>query len=913
MKVKLIIDDVEYEVEEGKNLLETVLSLGLDLPYFCWHPALNSVGACRQCSILKYKDAQDVKGRLVVACMEPVISGVRISIKAPESRQFRASIIESLMLNHPHDCPVCDEGGECHLQDMTVMTGHNYRRSTFKKRTFNNQDLGPFVNHEMNRCVECYRCVRFYKDYADGKDLDVFASHDHVYFGRAEDGTLENEFSGNLVEVCPTGVFTDKTLKNHYTRKWDLSSAPSICQACSLGCNILVGERYGEIRRVLNRYNGKVNGYFICDRGRFGYEYINSDQRIPNPIYNKKVLKEEIATRKEVLLEREAVLEEIKPLLSSTKKVIGVGSPKASLESNYALQSLVGSANFFAGISKSEAKLVRQIVEILKKGKGRNPSLKEIESYDAVLVLGEDVTNTAPMLALALRQAAKNKGVELAKLQKIPVWNDAAVRLASQEARGPFYVASVSGSRLSDIVSQDYHASPDDIARLGYAVAHYINPKLPLVELEEKAQSLAQSIANDLMLSKKPLIVSGTSLYSEAILQSAYEINCSLVDKGKDVGAVYIVPEANSIGLECLAEQDMDDAFQMMGQGEIDTMIVLENDLYHRFSPIKVEALFEKSKYSIAISSLENESTRQSTYVLPTATFAEADGTIINNEGRAQRFYASYHVQPPICSSWMWLNALMEKPEGRLDEVIEEMITKFPGLKGIRDAAPQADYRKGTQKIPREPHRYSGRTSMHAQQRVSEAQAPRDPNSALSFTMEGYEGRAPSALIPFIWAPGWNSVQAINKFQAEIAGPLRDGDPGIRLFDKQADLGDGRGKEETQNTTFKVPNAYVPKEGEWLVVPLYHIFGSEELTAKGPAILSRVPKPYVAMSLDDAARLGLSDGSWVELDIAIKKLKLMVNIKCSIPLGIIGLPFGLEATKGLGFPFVASLKRIEND
>ncbi len=149
-----------------------------------------------------------------MACMEPVKDNLRISLDAEEAKQFQGSNIEALMINHPHDCPVCDEGGECHLQDMTVMTGHNYRRYRFKKRTHNNQYLGPFINHEMNRCIQCYRCVRFYKEYAGGKDLDVFGAHDDIYFGRYEPGTLENEFSGNLVEICPTGVFTDKTLKN---------------------------------------------------------------------------------------------------------------------------------------------------------------------------------------------------------------------------------------------------------------------------------------------------------------------------------------------------------------------------------------------------------------------------------------------------------------------------------------------------------------------------------------------------------------------------------------------------------------------------------------------------------------------------------------------------------------------------
>ncbi len=188
-----------------------------------------------------------------MACMTPATEGTRISIDDPEAVAFRAGIIEGMMQNHPHDCPVCDEGGECHLQDMTVMTGHDYRRYNFRKRTFRNQYLGPFVNHEMNRCIQCYRCVRFYREYAGGKDFNVFGIRNLAYFGRYEDGVLESEFAGNLDEVCPTGVFTDATHKRHYTRKWDLQFAPSICVHCGLGCNISPGERYGMLRRIVNQ------------------------------------------------------------------------------------------------------------------------------------------------------------------------------------------------------------------------------------------------------------------------------------------------------------------------------------------------------------------------------------------------------------------------------------------------------------------------------------------------------------------------------------------------------------------------------------------------------------------------------------------------------------------------------------
>jgi NADH-quinone oxidoreductase subunit G len=313
---------------------------------------------------------------------------------------MREAVIEWLMIHHPHDCPVCDEGGECQLQDMTVMAGHSLREYRFRKRTFRDQDLGPFVNQEMNRCIQCYRCVRFYRDYAGGRDFDAFFLRDRVFFGRHEDGTLESEFSGNLVEVCPTGVFTDKTLKPHFTRKWDERTAPSVCVHCSIGCNTIPGERYGVLRRIRTRFNGEVNGYFLCDRGRYGYAFVNSERRLRSPFVRGAPAG---TTTRRIALERAA------SFLATGTRAIGIGSPRASLEANFALRALVGPDRFFSGMAEPEHAMVSTILHVLRDGPVRSASLHDVELSDAVFVLGEDVTNTAPMLALALRQSVRRQ------------------------------------------------------------------------------------------------------------------------------------------------------------------------------------------------------------------------------------------------------------------------------------------------------------------------------------------------------------------------------------------------------------------------------------------------------------------------------------------------------------------------
>src|SRR5215471_1687453 len=611
------VDNKPCDMNSDENLLHGCLSHGFKLPYFCWHPALGSVGACRQCAVKQFKDENDHHGKIIMSCMTPAAEGTRISIADPEAVAFRGGIIEGLMLNHPHDCPVCDEGGECHLQDMTVMTGHDYRRYEFEKRTFRNQDLGPLVNHEMNRCIQCYRCVRYYADYAGGNDLNAFALRDRVFFGRAEDGVLENEFSGNLVEICPTGVFTDKTLKHHYARKWDQQFAPSVCVHCALGCNTDAGERYGTLRRIVNRYNHEVNGYFLCDRGRFGYEFVNSERRIREPLLKGQSISFPAAERHL----RETI---------AKGRAIGIGSPRASLEANFALRTLVGPDRFFSGMADDESKLVERILEILRHRPVRTPTLREIEESDAVLVLGEDVTNVAPRIALALRQSVRQQPMEIVKKLKIPSWMDHGVRDAMQSAKGPLYIATPYATRLDEIATATFHGAPDDLARLGFAVAHALDPRGPSVE----NFPLAVDIAGALKAAKKPLAISGASCGSEALIQAAANVAVT-----GEAALSFTAPECNTVGATLMGGSPLGDAFRAIHDGKADTLIIVENDLYRRAPAAEVDSLLKAAAHVIALDHLVNSTTEKAELVLPAATFAESTGTFVSSEGRAQRYF----------------------------------------------------------------------------------------------------------------------------------------------------------------------------------------------------------------------------------------------------------------------------------
>jgi NADH-quinone oxidoreductase subunit G len=885
----IYVDGQEIEVKEGENVLEACLNAGLDLPYFCWHPSMGSIGSCRQCALVQYQNDEDAKGRIIMGCMTPVSEGARFSLKAENATEFREAVVESLMLNHPHDCPVCAEGGECHLQDMTVMVGHRDRRYTGMKNTHRNQYLGPLIHHEMNRCIACYRCERYYKDYAGGKDLGAQASHDHVYFGRHEEGILESEFSGNLVEVCPTGVFTDKPFLKQYSRKWDLQSAPSICHGCAVGCNISPGERYGKVKRVHNRYHDEINGYFICDRGRFGSGYLNSDLRL-----DYSGIKKPDGTF--LAVHQQQALETAKSWISG-KKVAAIGSPRSSIEANYLLRELVGKKNFSSGSSDIEAKLLDSILSIMQTTTAINPSIKKMESADAILILGEDVTNTAPRVALALRQSVRNKAFELAEHMGLPLWQDAAVRNLAQDELSPMIIVSAMDTRLDDISSKSISLAPHEIAAFGRAVAKVLKG-------EETDDPDVATTAEILRNAKSPLIVSGSSMCSQDVIYSAATV-AEAIGKPETMLSL-CVPEVNSIGSALLAQGGAASLMDIVKKApKLDALIVLENDLYRRGNKTEIHQLLNSGIKIISLDVYENRTLDESDLVLPVASYAESQGTLISSEGRAQRFYPVHSPSNERLPSWQWLLELakltghkkLAKLEN-LNEVISLCANSSDALKLLTDAAPESSYRTTGSKVPRQTHRFSGRTAINSNISVHEPQQPRDFDSPLSFSMEGLNRDQPASLTPFVWSPGWNSNQSLQKFQSEVDGPLKGGSSGVRLITSSRN-----GIE-----VFFEKEKYELKAHHWHLVPVYQIFGSDELSAHTDEMIELAGRGFIAIGQTVAEKMGVKRGDGLLVQQGDVKCSLEVRILSRVAKNCVGFSVGYQETQELTAGCLVSLE-----
>ena len=665
--------------------------------------------------------------------------------------------------------------------------------------------------------------------------------------------------------------------------------APSICQQCSIGCNISPGERYGELRRIENRYNGTVNRYFLCDRGRFGYGYVNLKDRPRQPVQRRG---DDLIT-----LNAEQAMQGAADILRQSKKVIGIGSPRASIESNFALRELVGADNFYTGIAKGEQARLQMMLKVLREGGVHTPSLRDIESYDAVLVLGEDITQTGARVALAVRQAVKGKAREMAAAQKVADWQIAAILNIGQRAKHPLFVTNVDDTRLDDIAAWTYRAPVEDQARLGFAIAHALDDSAPAVDgLSQDLQGKVDVIVQALAGAKKPLIISGTNAGSMEIIQAAANVAKALKGRGADVGVTMVARAVNSVGLGMIGGGSLEEALDELESGAADAVIVLENDLHRHASAARVDAALAKAPLVMVVDHQRTAIMDKAHLVLSAASFAESDGTVVNNEGRAQRFFqvydpAYYDAKTVMLESWRWLHSLHSTVNNRqvdwtqLDHVIDAAIAALPQLAGIKDAAPDATFRIRGQKLAREPHRYSGRTAMRANISVHEPRQPQDKDTMFAFSMEGNnQPSAPRSQIPFAWAPGWNSPQAWNKFQDEVGGKLRHGDPGVRLFEASAS-----GLEYFT----AVPASFQAEEGKWRIAPYYHLFGSDELSQRAPVFQSRMPEPYIKLNPADAAKLGVNPGAMLSFSVEGQTLRLPLVISEGLTAGQVGLPMGM--------------------
>ena len=647
-------------------VIEAAELAGIMIPRFCYLKVLGSVGACRMCAVSFL--AGPVKG-IEMSCMVKAADGMVVSTTSEEAVAFRRQVIEWLMVNHPLDCPVCDEGGQCLLQDETISGGHEARRYPGKKRTYPDQFLGPFIQHEMNRCIHCYRCVRFYQEYAGYRDFGVMQIGNRIYYGRFADGALESPFAGNLVDICPTGVFTDKTAR-YKARHWDMQHASTLCIHCCLGCNTTVNAFQQAIISQEARENEAVNGSFICDRGRFGGLYTNHGKRPRQPVVDgeggqwPQALDLAVARLEQIIKD------------SGPGSVAVLGSARSSLETLAMRHRCCRQLNWREPSCFVDPGMARKISRAIARLDDRLAiALGEIQNADFILIAGADPVQEAPMLAMAMRQAVR-KGAVVVVIDPRPVslpfdFTHLPAAPGQIEARFASLVSLAMDRETIKKLDESFHAFVD-------ALPAY-SPAGP--EITEQMAMLAGKLKE----SRKPLIICGTGVVRETTPDFAADLAVLLQGLQGECGLFYLFPEANAYGAALLAGADQpsfSDTLQAIEEGSIKAVIIVESDPFFQYPDRRrLEKAFAQLELVIVLDYLPTATAARAHILLPTATHFETGAHFINQEGRIQfaqpvhssaiplsqvgggshppRLYADNNIKEGPKPAWQVINKLM--------------------------------------------------------------------------------------------------------------------------------------------------------------------------------------------------------------------------------------------------------------
>ncbi len=688
----LIIDGRPVSVPEGTMVIDAAERLGIMIPRFCYHKALRPAEACRMCAVMFVEGP--VKG-LKMSCATKAVEGMVVETGHPEAVAFRRQVIEWLMRNHPHDCPVCDEGGQCLLQDETISGNHCLRDAPSPKRTYRDQYIGPFVQHEMNRCIHCYRCSRFYQEYAGGRDFGPMQNANRVYFGRFADGPLESAFSGNLADICPTGVFTDKSAR-FKARRWDLERAPSVCPHCSLGCNTVVDARYREVVRVEARLNEAVNGYFLCDRGRFSHGFAHLEGRPRHARLNGRAMAEgvddptfgaiagtgtggapgglEVGVAEGVA--RAAGLLRDVAARHGSEAVACIGSARCCLETLGELARVAKAAGYLLPAHFACGATRRAVHGAVNAMTAENVrSRAALERADAILCLGTDPLAEAPMLALALRQATERKGLVIVADARpvtlplpfvhLPVAATdlpACLDLLATLAGGDLGAASAGDVAVANAAGGDAGTSapavgasasqPGGLAGQSVpsgGVAALCRAALPgYPQLWPRLEAAAKTLA----ACKVPVIACGTGLVPPHLPALAGAAAARIGAAKDGCGLFFTLPGANAFGAALLETEDVlsvEDVISGIEAGRIKALLAVESDPFAMgLGDARLRAALNRLEALVVLDHLPTALAAAADVFLPATALFESGGTLVNNEGRLQLAAPAYAPGLPV-------------------------------------------------------------------------------------------------------------------------------------------------------------------------------------------------------------------------------------------------------------------------
>ncbi|HET7574667.1 MAG TPA: NADH-quinone oxidoreductase subunit NuoG, partial [Solirubrobacterales bacterium] len=600
--VTIVVDGREIAATEGEMLHDAARKGDVEIPVFCYEPKLGDpVGACRMCLV-------EIEGipKLQTSCSTPVRDGMVVHTRTEQVKHAQSAVVEFLLVNHPLDCPVCDKGGECPLQDITMGWGPGKSRVIDEKRHFPKPvELSPLVAIDRERCILCYRCVRFSQEVAEDAQLQLLERGDRTYVGTFDERPYVAPFHGNITDICPVGALTNYTYRFR-ARPWDIEEAGSVCTICPSQCNVSFTVRDERVKRVITRDNAEVDDGWICDRGRYGFEMFAAEERIEGPR-----LKGGAASWEQAI---EAAATGLRRAGGKVAAIVG----DASNEEGFLLQRLVrdalGSPHIDSRPSRGpSAPALRRLAEPAISAK-----VSDIDRAGAILVLGTDPLHSSPILDLRIRKAIRRNAAKLVVATERPTALDGGAEAIARFAPG-----------------QAAHFT----AELGRAIGGAENVATPLVETLRDAGSV--------------VVIWGERIAREdGAAEALLDVAAALGVAGTEGSGLLEIPDTtNARGLReagCLPDagpglgevatgMSTEEIRAGLISGELSGLVLFGADPLRDFpdTPAWEEAL-SACDFLVSFSMFENATTAKADVVLPLETHAEKDGTVTHPDGRLQ-------------------------------------------------------------------------------------------------------------------------------------------------------------------------------------------------------------------------------------------------------------------------------------
>ncbi len=867
---KVTIDGKTIDVPAGTLVVEAAKPLGTHIPVFCYHPKMQPVGMCRMCLVevgtpkmdpATRQPVLDEQGNVVIAwmpklqtgCTTVVSEGMAVRTNTPQVADARKSVIEFLLTSHPLDCPICDKGGECPLQDHSLQYGPGRSRFYVESKFHNEKavPLSPLITLDRERCIQCARCIRFQDEIA-GEPVLGFADRGRgLEIVTFDDPPFYSNFSGNTIDICPVGALTSRDFR-FTARVFELNDHPSVCQQCSVGCNVMLGERDNTIKRVTPRENEAVNEIWLCDKGRFVHHYAHSPERLMTPLIRTDTDLKPVSWYEAFTF----IGNRLRPMMGEGggKTMAGLAGDRVSNEDLYLFQKLfrevLGSNNLDHRIGWSQWNAGDELVKNFGAGVGTN--LGELGKGTTILVLGADPQNEQPVIRLRLSKAAK-QGATLI------VANGRLTKSADSAKQSLIYQYGSEAYFLLGLVRALIDGGLHKTERVN-GTEDFVNSfQLTVAECAQKAaitEDAIKQVANLFAASENGIILFGREFMFamqndpsvEAALHALVLLSGHFGKKNNGVIALYphnnsmgavdmgVLPSAKA-GREAIAKNGGMSAKDMALKAKV--LYVMGAD------PARDNPNFRNPGFMIVQDLFLTQTAQKADVVLPAASWAERDGTFTNTERRVQLFVRTLEPMGQARPDW---------------QIIQDLAKQLGAKWDYRSASDVMN--EIAQRIPLYAKMSHDRLRITARRRSS------------------------------VQTVGGDSVEPVQIALGELFGDVS----GL-MWQSVAESN----PESKFDVKFIEPKESAAASGYYLAV-MHSLLDCGSLMQYSQIIQPRIPAAAVAINAHDAEELSIANGDKVKLSFDMKPprtLELLAHVDGQVPQGVIAIANNLDGTMNL--------------